>query len=275
MECAGAIEAFKHSNPYLNIKYTGFLGDGDTKSFQQVVNSVPYKNTTIKKPECVGHIQKRMGSRLQNLRNEKKGLKLPDGRGISGKVRLTDSIVNTIQNYYEMAIRQNLHNVYAMKKSIIAILYHCSENDNQDDQHKFCPRSADSWCSYQRDKHTGEYTHKVHVSLPAAITDLLKPIFRDLSSDELLQKCMHGFTQNSNESLHSVIWQKCPEIVYFERNVLEIATASAVIAYNDGAQGLHHVMRSLGLEPGHYGHHISEKRDYSRINKSITQSTLA
>ena len=64
MECAGAIEAFKRSIPYLNLKYTGYLGDGDSKSFQQVVNSVPYKNTTTKKLECVGHIQKQMGSRL-------------------------------------------------------------------------------------------------------------------------------------------------------------------------------------------------------------------
>ena len=133
-----------------------------------------------------------MDTRLRNLRAEKVGLKLADGKGISGKGRLTDSIVNLMQNYHGMAIRQNLDNVYSMKKSIIAILYHCSENDDQDDRHKFCPRSADSWCSYQSDKHTGENTYKVHVSLPAAITDLLKPTFNELSSDALLQNVHMG-----------------------------------------------------------------------------------
>ena len=34
MECTGAIEAFKCFVPFFNLKYTGYLGDGDTKSFQ-------------------------------------------------------------------------------------------------------------------------------------------------------------------------------------------------------------------------------------------------
>ena len=273
MECAGAIEAFRRSVPFLNLKYTGYLGDGDTKSFQQVVDSAPYENNNIQKLECVGHVQKRMGTRLRNLRTEKKGLKLADGKGIAGKGRLTDKVVNLMQNYYGMAIRQNVDNVYAMKKSIIAILYHCSQNDNEDDRHKFCPRSANSWCSYQSDKHTGKNTYKMNVNLPAAISNLLKPIFKDLSHDELLKKCTHGLTQNSNESIHNIIWQKCPKTVYVDKHVLDIATASAVIAYNDGSQGLHQVMRSLGIEPGYYAYLISEKRDHTRINKSNTQST--
>ena len=57
MECAGAIEAFRRSIPFLNLKYTGYLGDGDTKSYQQVVDTAPYGNTTIRKLECVGHVQ--------------------------------------------------------------------------------------------------------------------------------------------------------------------------------------------------------------------------
>ena len=43
---------------------------------------------TIKKLECVGHIQKRMGNRLRNLRKSLKGTKLSDGKGIAGKGRL-------------------------------------------------------------------------------------------------------------------------------------------------------------------------------------------
>jgi len=32
------------------------------------------------------------------------------------------------------------------------------------------------------------------------------PNYKDLQSDELLSKCLHGSTQNANESLHDVIW---------------------------------------------------------------------
>ena len=35
MECAGAIEAFKRSIPYLNLKYTGYLGDGIQSHFSR------------------------------------------------------------------------------------------------------------------------------------------------------------------------------------------------------------------------------------------------
>eukprot|EP00112_Aurelia_sp_Birch-Aquarium-sp1_P007296 Seg1794.8 transcript_id=Seg1794.8/GoldUCD/mRNA.D3Y31 product="hypothetical protein" protein_id=Seg1794.8/GoldUCD/D3Y31 len=64
MEVAGAINMFKRSIPYLNLRYVGYIGDGDTKAHQSVVESAPYDNCTIDKLGCVGHVQKRMGTRL-------------------------------------------------------------------------------------------------------------------------------------------------------------------------------------------------------------------
>ena len=55
----------------------------------------------LKKYECVGHVQKRMGSRLRNLRKSLKGQVLSDGKKISGKGRLSDKVItmqNTMQN---------------------------------------------------------------------------------------------------------------------------------------------------------------------------------
>ena len=46
---------------------------------------------------------------------------------ISGKGRLTDKIINKMQNYYGMAIRQNPGQLHEMKKSIGAVLWHCSD----------------------------------------------------------------------------------------------------------------------------------------------------
>ena len=84
------------------------IGDGDTKSFKKVLESKPYGNDLIPcKLECVGHVQKRLGTRLRKLRNDMKGKKLSDGKGILGKGRLTDKIINKMQSYYGMAIRQN------------------------------------------------------------------------------------------------------------------------------------------------------------------------
>ena len=41
-----------------------------------------------------------MGTRLRNLRTEYKGKELLDKKKIGGKGRLTDKVINTIQNYY-------------------------------------------------------------------------------------------------------------------------------------------------------------------------------
>ena len=64
MEVAGAINMFKRSVPYLNLQYAGYIGDGDTKVHQSIVESAPCDNCTIDRLKCVGHVQKRMGAHL-------------------------------------------------------------------------------------------------------------------------------------------------------------------------------------------------------------------
>ena len=50
-------------------------------------------------------------------------MKLADGKGLTGKGRLTDSKIDVLQNYYGLAIRENLDDVGKMAKSIEASLY--------------------------------------------------------------------------------------------------------------------------------------------------------
>ena len=69
--------------------------------------------------------------------------------------------------------------------------------------------------------------------MPIVIHQLIKPIFTDLSNGGLLLKCLHGKTQNANDSNNNIIWTKCPKNIYVQRNVLEIGVASAVIYFND------------------------------------------
>lgn len=72
MESAGAIEIFRRSVETRGVLYTKYLGDGDSKGFASVVADKPYGDVNIKKLECVGHIQKRMGSRLRALCKKRK-----------------------------------------------------------------------------------------------------------------------------------------------------------------------------------------------------------
>ena len=49
----------------------------------------------------MGHIQKRMGTALRELKRKNKGMKLNDGKTIGGKGRLTNVIIDKIQNYMD------------------------------------------------------------------------------------------------------------------------------------------------------------------------------
>jgi len=163
MESCGAVILFSRSLMKNNLRYTSYIGDGDTSSFSDVVSSKPYGNINIEKLECVGHVQKRMGTCLRNLRKSQKGKKLIDSKlgqiSLSGKGKLTDKAINLFQNYYGMAIRQNVDNFYNMQKSVWAVLFHNSDIEDENTRHQFCPRSNTSWCLWQSDKLTNLFKY--------------------------------------------------------------------------------------------------------------------
>ena len=43
------------------------------------------------------------------------------------KEKLTGKVINSLQNYYEIAIRQNSGNLCEMKKAVGTILWHCTD----------------------------------------------------------------------------------------------------------------------------------------------------
>ena len=107
MEVEGALKMWNRSIQKHNLRYSFMVSDGDSKAFKAVSESPCYgENFTIEKMDCVGHVQKRMGKRLSNLKSITKG-KLQDGKTIGGKGRLTDVTIKRIQRYYGLAIRQN------------------------------------------------------------------------------------------------------------------------------------------------------------------------
>ncbi|EFN88217.1 hypothetical protein EAI_00153, partial [Harpegnathos saltator] len=66
MEVDAAVEMFSRSEELHNIRYSSYIGDGDSKTFKGIFESRPYgEDCTVLKKECVGHVQKRMGARLR------------------------------------------------------------------------------------------------------------------------------------------------------------------------------------------------------------------
>ena len=175
METEGAVVLWQRSFETRNLRYKWMVSDGDSKAFSSVENI--YGDTKVEKLDCVGHVQKRMGKHLLNLKSTTKG-KFDDGQSIGGRGRLTEAKIKQLQKYYRLAIRQNtIKKVkptkqevevagYAMKKNVIAILHHCVKAKNFAQQHRFCPPGESSWCKWQQDKATGTSTYSNDDCLP-------------------------------------------------------------------------------------------------------------
>lgn len=109
MESAGIKSIYERSK-VRNARYMYYLGDGDSSAFKSIAESKPYgPDQEIQKLECIGHMQKRMGTRLRTLKRLKGKTKLADNKPIGGKGRLTDVGIDKIQIFYGLAIRRNTY----------------------------------------------------------------------------------------------------------------------------------------------------------------------
>ena len=97
----------------------------------------------------------------------------------------------------------------------------------------------------------------------------IKPVFEKLSDDDLLRKCARGGTQNANESLHNMIWTRCPKTVFVGRTRLEIA----VSVFNEGERSRLKVFQLLGLKCGNNMVEMMQSVDRKRVTSAISQST--
>ena len=265
MEAAGVVDCFMESISKRKLRYTHYIGDGDSKSHADVVKNDPYPGIIVEKLECVGHIQKRVGGRLRKLKATNK-TQLADGKTLGGKGRLTEKVINKLQNYFGIAVRQSTGTtVYQLRKAIGAVLFHCSDAPDLETRHRMCPRTKDSWCKYQADKLNDTNTYKDKSGIPAIICEKIKPVFTDLSDDKLLSKCLHGKTQNNNESINGVIWKRCPKDVFVGRGTLELGVSSAVISFNDGVTGILDIFKLINITPGVFTKEYCKQKDKERI----------
>lgn len=70
METEGVKRIFGRSEETRKLQYTEYFGDGDSKAYNEVENC--YEGVHVEKKECVGHVQKRIGTALRKLKKERK-----------------------------------------------------------------------------------------------------------------------------------------------------------------------------------------------------------
>ena len=255
MEPEGAVRIFRRSEELHRLRYTELYGDGDSKTYNQIKDVYKEQNIEVVKQECIGHVQKRVGTALQTLKKETPGL--------GGKGKLTDAMIDKLQNYYGIAIRSNVGNVEEMKKAVLASFFHSASSESRP-LHQYCPVGPDSWCGFKKDK----TSYKHGPGLPQPVIAQVKPIYQRLSNDALLEKCLHGKTQNQNESFNGLVWQRVPKEVFVAKDTIEFGLYDAIAHFNYGAQTVMELYTALGISPGKYTEIGCETMDRERLYKA-------
>lgn len=273
MEVAIAEVLWKRSVNVCGMRYVTMLSDGDSKAFNHLQSLKVYGNEVkLQKDECINHVSKRLVTGLNNIVSEWRAKRVTVGGTKPG--RLTKETILKLQLYYRQAIKNNIPNVQHMKTAIYATLYHAMSTDEKP-QHFKCPGGASSWCFYNRATARGEIPPKhdkttMTTVLDSSVVTKIIPVYQKLASNELLERCKQGKTQNTNECLHSVIWNYCPKTVFVAKKKVDIAVTSAVSVFNMGCEVSEKLKESAtGLDMSESGMKVSMQRDKRRINQSV------
>ncbi|GFU72828.1 uncharacterized protein TNCV_2782931 [Trichonephila clavipes] len=177
MEVSGVTEIFQVSESLYGLRYTKFLGDGDARAYKAVNEMQPYGYIGIEKLECVGYVEKWIGTRLQAL-----------------KLKMKDTELDKLQCYYGLAIRNNtdsINSITSMKRAIRASYFHKASIDAYP-QHDLCPKTKISGVNITEQLQQAKYK-KTQERLAIRITQLhQKCVHRELSTSNILAKCLHA-----------------------------------------------------------------------------------
>ncbi|XP_071582033.1 uncharacterized protein [Temnothorax nylanderi] len=262
MEVDAIQEMFSRSEENFKVKYGNYIGDGDSKTFKAILDLNPYgDNFTVIKSECIGHVEKRMGSRLRNVKKKEK---------LGGKGKLTDVLIKKLTTYYGLAIRRNIDSVDYMAKAVMATYYHlCSTNEKP--RHENCPEGADSWCKWR----VAETADKHFDHPPALHPDVQKhllPIYEDLSRKDLLERCLGGHTQNANESFNSTVWRLAPKHLNSGINIIEITAIIASGVFNESYYAILKLMELLDIKIGQQCKFFADTYDAEQVTRQERRS---
>ena len=157
----------------------------------------------------------------------------------------------------------------SMRSRVWATLFHCMSTDD-DSHHTRCPQS---WCFFYQqalaeDKEPPPHEGNVKYLLAYYVAKAIVPVYKRMSDPNLLKHLVKCKTQNSNESLHSIIWSRCSKTVFVGWAKLHGAVVRAVSCFNAGACQLTQVMELLAIEVNEVSQAYVEVNDRQRILQS-------
>ncbi|CAK9819101.1 hypothetical protein ANTQUA_LOCUS10048 [Anthophora quadrimaculata] len=100
----------------------------------------------------------------------------------------------------------------------------------------------------------------------------IRPIYEDLSRDDLLERCLGGHTQNANESFNAIVWRLAPKRLNCGLKIVEIATFLAAGMFNEGFSFVLQTMQQLSIVIGQQSKRFAKNEDKRRIKQQERRS---
>ena len=145
-----------------------------------------------------------------------------------------------------------------MKTEILAGLFHCLKLPYKK-RHQYCP--SNPWCKCKKGLPCPDKPYH----LDKVFKEHLIKIYDRLTNSALLARCLPGYTQNANESINSLVWNKCSKHKWHRKRRVRLATSSAALHFSGGASAKHAVVDKVGLTVGESAKKEAKRRDSERV----------
>ncbi|CAB3241904.1 unnamed protein product [Arctia plantaginis] len=119
-------------------------------------------------------------------------------------------------------------------------------------RHDKCPEGVESWCEWRKAEASNTlaaFKHPPRV-IDEHVEKHIRPVYEELSKDDLLTRCLGGHTQNANESFNSTVWRIVPKHLNSGLKIVEIAAYIAGGIFNEGYSAALKTMQLLDLKIG-------------------------
>ena len=155
---------------------------------------------------------------------------------------MNDAKIDTLENYYGIALRQNVGDIDKMISACKVSMFHVAG------YYDICLKNQNSWCQYQHDILNGSNFYKDKGGLQLDVRAAILPVHNDLFKRENFSKCLRRRTHNRNESFNRMIRNRVPKN-HVGIDIISSGVYDAIAHLNNEVIVYLEILKDMNMEP--------------------------